>query len=131
MDFPHGETVSVLSVTPTDSGLGDTTETAVAAEWGLCAVWDRFSEESTDPQSPRVVVGKTVAGPRRSFDSDDLLVRDGGAAGRSGLTDAALRSSLAGAVLWQIDGLAQDETVNPFTGWDPGIVVNVKRAGGQ
>jgi hypothetical protein len=113
MDFPFGETLSVRSVTTTDDGLGNETTTEAVTSWGPCAVWDRttqeFSGESADPHSPGVVVGLCIAGPRRSFDSDDVIVRNG--------------------VAWQVDGLPQENTVNPFTGWDPGIVVNVKRAG--
>ena len=110
MDFPFGEILTVRSVSTTDDGLGNETSTPDDAQWGPCAVWDRFSEESTDPQSPRVVVGLSIAGPRRSFDSDDLIIR--------------------GGVTWQVDGLPIENTVSPFTGWDPGVVVNVKRAGG-
>ena len=110
MDFPHGETLTLVSTTTTDNGLGDTTETPVESDWGPCAVWDRYSEESSDPSQPRVVVGLSIAGPRVSVDADDVVLRDG--------------------VRYVVDGRPVENTVSPFTGWDPGIVVNVKRAGG-
>jgi hypothetical protein len=51
-----------------------------------------------------------MAGPRVAIGADDTIVRAG--------------------VEWQVDGLPQENTVSPFTGWDPGIVVPVKRASG-
>jgi hypothetical protein len=108
MDFPYGVTLTVRSVTTTTDDLGDSTETTSDAAWGPCAVASRYANEGTGDDQPRVVVGKTVYGPRRSFDSDDLVIIDG--------------------VAWQVDGLPDDSTVNPFTGWDPGIVVQLKRA---
>lgn len=109
MDFPHGETVTVRSVTTSDNGLGDTTTATTDTAWGPCAVWDRFAEERTDPQAPAVIVGLSIAGPRIAINSDDLVIR--------------------GGVTYQVDGPPQGNTVSPFTGWDPGIVVNLKRAG--
>lgn len=109
MDFLYGETVVVWSVTSTPDSHGDTETTTVSEPWGPCAIWDRFSDERTDPHQAAVVVGLTIAGPRRSFSADDLIVR--------------------GGVEYQVDGLPQENTISPFTGWDPGVVVNVKRAG--
>jgi hypothetical protein len=110
MHFPHGETVTVVSTTTTDNGLGDTTTETVETSWGPCAVWDRYADESASPNAPRVVVGLAIAGPRVAIDSDDAI--------------------LLGGVRYVVDGRPTENTVNPFTGWDPGIVVNVKRAGG-
>ena len=107
MDFPHGVTVTVRSVTTTDDGLGNTSETVTESAWGPCAVAPRYATESTDPRVPPVIVGKTVYGPTIALDSDDVLLIDGTA--------------------WQVDGLP-GEWVNPFTGWDAGIEVPVKRA---
>src|SRR5688572_5830929 len=110
MDFPHGETVTVVTTTTTDAtGLGDTSTATAEVEWGPCAVWDRFAEERTDPQAAPVIVGLSIAGPRIAINSDDTILRDG--------------------VTYEVDGPPQLHTVSPFTGWDPGIVVNVKRAG--
>lgn len=109
MDFPHGETVTVRSVTTTRDNDGNATTATAEESWGPCAVWDRFATERVDPRVASVIVGLSIAGPRRGFDSDDVIVRDG--------------------VEYQVDGLPEANTVSPFTGWDPGIVVNVKRAG--
>lgn len=109
MDFPFGETVTVRSVTTTTDNNGNSTTTTSEDSWGPCAVWDRYSAERVDPRVAPVVVGLSIAGPRRAFDSDDVIVR--------------------GGVEYQVDGLPEAATVSPFTGWDPGIVVHVKRAG--
>jgi hypothetical protein len=107
VDFPHGVTITITSVTTTDDGLGNTTETVTETTWGPCAVAPRYATESTDPRVPPVIVGKMVYGPRVALDSDDRLVIDG--------------------VTYQVDGLPGEWT-NPFTGWDAGIEVPVKRA---
>ena len=107
MDFAHGVTVTVRSVTTTDDGLGNTTETVTEEQWGPCAVAPRYATESSDPRVPPVIVGKTVYGPTIALDSDDVLLIDGTA--------------------WQVDGLP-GEWRNPFTDWDAGIEVPVKRA---
>lgn len=111
MDFPYGETVTVRSVVTTTDDNGDSTTTATEASWGPCAVWDRYATEQTDPHVAPVVVGLNVAGPRVSINADDVIVR--------------------GGVEYQVDGRPVENTVSPFTGWDPGIVVPVKRAAAQ
>ena len=108
MHFPHGVTIIVRSVTTTDDGLGNTTETTIEEPWGPCAVAPRYATESTDPRVPPVIVGKVVYGPPRALDSDDTLLIDD--------------------VTYQVDGLP-GEWRNPFTGWAPGIEVPVVRAG--
>lgn len=110
MNFPYGETVTLVSTTTTTDELGDSTITTTETPWGPCAVWDRFASEQTDPARPPVIIGLSIAGPRVSINSDDVIRR--------------------GGVTYQVDGPPQENTVSPFTGWDPGIVVNVKRAGG-
>jgi hypothetical protein len=107
MDFPHGVMVTLRSVTTTPDDLGNTTEETVETQWGPCAVAPRASAESTDPRSPAVIVGLTVYGPPVDIDADDLLVIDGEA--------------------YQVDGLP-GVWRSPFTGWEPGIEVAVKRA---
>jgi hypothetical protein len=110
MDFPHGVMVTLRSTTTgDDDGLGNTTDTVTETAWGPCAVAPRYARESTDPQVPPVIVGKVVYGPPVDIDSDDTLVIDG--------------------VAYQVDGLPGEWT-NPFTGWQPGIEVPVKRAAG-
>ena len=107
MNFPHGSTVTVTRVTSTDNGLGDTTEATTTRIWGPCAVAPRFATEGTDPHAPRVVVGKVIYGPAITLDEDDRLTVDG--------------------EVWQVDGLPAVWR-SPFTGWAPGIEVNVVRA---
>lgn len=108
MDFAHGVTITVRSVTTTTDPLGNTSEVVVEESWGPCAVAPRYATESTDPRVPPVIVGKTIYGPTRDLDSDDRLVIDG--------------------TEWQVDGLPGEWT-SPFTGWAPGMEVPVKRAG--
>lgn len=110
MDFPHGETLTLRTTVTTSDDLGNTTTAVTESSWGPCAVWDRFATERTDPNVAPVVVGLMVAGPRVAINADDTIVR--------------------GGVEYQVDGLPQENTVSPFTGWDPGIVVPVRRASG-
>jgi hypothetical protein len=105
--FPFGQMVTLVSVTTTDDGLGNTAEVLVETQWGPCAVAPRYATESTDPRVSPVIVGKTVFGPTVHIDSDDRIVIGGQA--------------------YQVDGLP-GEWVNPFSGWAPGIEVPVKRA---
>lgn len=107
MNFPHGETVTLVSTTTTTDPLGDSTTTTVTSEWGPCAVAPRYANESTDPRVAPLVVGLTVYGPVVDIDADDTVVVRG--------------------ETWQVDGLPA-EWRNPFTGWAPGIEVQLKRA---
>ena len=107
MDFPHGETVTVRSVTTTTDAHGDSTTAVVEESWGPCAIAPRYATESTDPHASPLIVGKTIYGPTRTLNSDDLLV--------------------IGGETWQVDGLP-GEWQSPFTGWAPGMEVPVKRA---
>lgn len=107
MNFPHGVMVTLRSTTTTDDELGNSTTVTVESQWGPCGVAPRYALESTDSRTPAVIVGKTVYGPTVAIDSDDTLVIDG--------------------VEYQVDGLP-GVWRNPFTGWDAGIEVPVKRA---
>ncbi len=109
MDFAHGETLTLVSTVTTDDELGNSTTETTESEWGPCAVWDRFATEQVDATRPPVIVGLSIAGPRVAINSDDQIIR--------------------GGVTYEVEGMPQENTVSPFTGWDPGIVVNVKRAG--
>lgn len=116
MDFPYGETVTIVSTTTTTDDLGNTTIETVTYEWGPCAIAPRFATESVDPRVAPLVVGKTVYGPPLpagvTLDADDTLT--------------------IGGTEWQVEGLPEDYTGegrNPFTGWEPGLAVAVKRAG--
>lgn len=106
MDFPHGVTVTVRSVTSSDDGLGNTVDTVVESAWGPCAVAPRYATESTDPRVPPVVVGVTIYGPSRPLDGNDRLVING--------------------LEYQVDGLPGVWS-SPFTGWAPGMEVPAKR----
>lgn len=106
--FAHGKTITLVSTTTTDNGLGDTTTVKTEIPWGPCAVAPRYAIESTDRRVTPLVVGKTVYGPTVAIDSDDTLVIDG--------------------VEYEIDGLPGEWT-NPFTGWDAGMEVPIKRVG--
>lgn len=109
--FPFGETVTLRTTTTTQDDLGNISTVEVETEWGPVAVWDRFATERTDPNVAPVVVGLMIAGPRVDITSKDTIVR--------------------GGVVYEVDGEPQANTINPFTGWDPGIVVPVKRASAQ
>jgi len=106
MDFPHGVTITLRSTVTTDDGFGNATTETTESQWGPCAVAPRYATEQADPRVPPVIVGKIVYGPPTAIDSDDTLVIDG--------------------ETYQVDGLPGEWT-NPFTGWQPGIEVPVKR----
>lgn len=116
VDFPNGSPATIVSTTTVVDDNGDSTTETVEVEWGLCALAPRYANESVDPRTAPVVVGSMIYGPPLptgvTIDSDD-------------------RISLGGAE-WQVDGLPEDYTGlgrNPFTGWEPGLAVPVKRAG--
>lgn len=108
MIFPHGETVTIVSTTTTTTPLGDTTTTTTEVEWGPCAVAPRYATENTDPSRPATIVGLTVYGPVVDLDADDQL-------------------RIRGEV-YDVDG-GPGEWRSPFTGWEAGMEVPVKRAG--
>lgn len=117
MDFPYGTLVTLVSTTTTTDPLGNKTETTVTYEWGPCAVAPRYATESTDPNAPALIVGKTVYGPPLDVDPADLSIK------------AADRLVIDGED-WQVDGEPGNYTGsgrNPFTGWEPGLEVPVKR----
>lgn len=119
MDFPHGVMVTLVSTTTTRDRLGNETTETVTYEWGPCGIAPRFATESTDPRVAPLVVGKEVYGPAIDVDPADLAIDS---------DDTVVISG----VEWRVDGLPADFTGdgrNPFTGWEPGLVVNVKRAG--
>lgn len=112
MDFPHGTMVDIVSTTTTTDPLGNKTTTTTSHPWGPCAVAPRYATESVDPRTAPLVVGKTVYGPKPpvTIGADDRLV--------------------IGGAEWLVDGLPEDYTGegrNPFTGWEPGVAVPVKR----
>lgn len=111
MNFPYGATVTHVTVSTTTDDDGNETTVRTEADWGPVAVAPRFATESADTRVPPVVVGKTFYGPAATINSDDLIILDD--------------------VEYEVDGLPEDYTgsgANPFTGWEPGIVVQTKRA---
>jgi hypothetical protein len=107
MDFANGETLTLRSTVTTYDDLGNATTVVTESSWGPCAVAPRYATESTDSRVAPVVVGLVIYGPTVAINSDDTIVRDG--------------------IEWQVDGLP-GEWRNPFTGWEPGMEVPVKRA---
>lgn len=109
MDFPYGETVTILSTATTTDDYGNQSTVVTEVAWGPCAVAPRSSSESVDSHAPAVIVGLSIYGPAGvTINADDKVRIDG--------------------VLYDVDGQAGDWT-SPFTGWHPGIEVAVKRAG--
>lgn len=111
MNLTYGTTLTVRRVTESTDSLGDTTRTVSTESWGPCAVAPRYANESEASTAPRVVVGLEVYGPVIALTATDEVLIDGA----TWLVDGAIES-YAGA------------GANPFTGWEPGIVVPVKRA---
>lgn len=109
MDFAHGVMVTLTSVAASKDKYGDATATTAERQWGPCAIAPRYANESSDSRTAPVIVGKVIYGPVPpvAIDSDDILEFDG--------------------EIWQVDGLP-GEWKNPFTGWEPGVEVPVKRA---
>lgn len=107
-------TVTVRSVTTTDDGLGNTTETpsTTVLEWAL--VSPRASTERVDQRSPAVITAATIYGPFATpIDADDLLI----VADHSPSMDGT----------WQVEGRPGDWSLGD---WRPGFEVAVRRASG-
>lgn len=115
MHFPHGVGLTIRSTTTVEDKLGNSTETTTTHEWGPCALAPRTSAEGNDNQSPGIVVGLTVLGPPPPvpLDSDDEIVIPDG-------------NFYAGT--WSIVGMPGDYQ-HPMTGWQPGVQVDIQRAG--
>ena len=114
MDFPHGETVTVLSTTTTRDDYGNETTTVTQVAWGPVALAPRTATEGTDPHAPAVIVGLTIYGPPTFADGSALVID-------------ADDQILIGETLYDVDGEAGDWR-SPFTGWHPGVEVALVRA---
>jgi hypothetical protein len=104
-------TVSVIHVTTTDDGLGNTTTetTEEVLEWALFA--PRASEERADSRSPAVITSASVYGPFGiELDSDDLIVVSGHSPAANGE--------------WVVEGMPGHWSLGD---WRPGLEVAVKR----
>lgn len=112
MRFPHGETITVIRATTTGTddygnaieGWDTATETTIPG----CAVALRSEPESGGYDSPAVLVGITVYAPAGTDirHTDRVRVR---------------------GVLYEVDGIPGD-WMNPFTGWNPGLEVALRRS---
>lgn len=110
--FAHGITVTVERSGGTDrfgNALPGTSHSIAG-----CAVAPRSSEERTDGQAT-VISGRSLYLPAGSdITAHDVVVLNG--------------APQPGDERWQIEGEPAEWT-NPFTGWSPGIVVALTRAG--
>ena len=98
--------VSVVSVTSTDDGLGNSTEDTVTTPYDRVRFAPRSSDERTDPRSPAVITAASLY-RRGEFlvDSNDRII----IAGESDLIDGT----------WQVEGAPGY--------WGRGTEVAVKR----
>ncbi len=104
-------TVTVLSVTTVDDGLGNTTTETVTTVLPWALVAPRSSDERSDPRAPAVVSAASVYGPfGTDLDADDLIV----------ISDHS--PTFDGE--WQVDGLPGQWSLND---WRPGFEVAIKR----
>lgn len=115
MSFSHGETVTrVRAARVSDPYSGeverlDWTSTTSAAIPG-CGVAPRVSEEPLGEGRALVSTGLVVFAP-------------------TGADIGRLDRVIARGETWDVDGDPADWR-NPFTGWAPGLAVNLKRIGG-
>lgn len=116
MSYAYGITVQVLTAIPvidpySGEATGEDWTTPTSVPWVGVAVEPRVSVETvTDGRAP-VVIGRTLYG--------DPTVT----------ITARNRVSLPDGSIWQVDGDPAD-WVNPWTGWHPGQVVQLKKADG-
>jgi hypothetical protein len=109
--FAHGETVTVLPGPTTFDAYGDPiASTRVGGDILGCAVAPRYSTEPTVRGRQGVIVGLSIYAPAGSdiLSTDLLRVRGD---------------------IYDVEG-EPAEWVSPYTGWEPGMEVAVKRAGG-
>lgn len=114
MDFPYGESIAVLTAgTKADPYSGETTEdwsTATEVTIGGVAVEPRPSQEPTQDARNAVTSGYTLYLPAGSQIDAQSRVRVRG----------EVYAVLGDPAAW----------TNPFTGWSPGLVVQVGRTEG-
>lgn len=114
--FPHGVTVNVLTAAPvvdpySGEATGEDWTTPTSVPWAGVAIEPRMSDETVTNGRSAVVIGRTLYGDT----SVTITARN--------------RVSLPDGSVWQVDGDAADWT-NPFTGWHPGQVVQLKKVDG-
>lgn len=116
MDFPHGETVTVLvpatKANPYNSAeqIPDPAGAPTSTTYPRCAVWQ---ESSTEPLAD----GRTA------------VVTTTKAALPAGAVVPPGASFTARGVTYRVEGEPEDVR-NPFTGWTPGVVVTGVRVDG-
>lgn len=108
MDFPHGQTITIVHAGSTDV-YGDPTA-GTSVDVAGCAIAPRSSSDITDRARSGIIVGLTAYFPPDTviLSSDSFVI--------------------AGTV-WQLDGESGDWT-SPFTGWKPGVEAALKRGAG-
>ena len=113
MDWPHGETVTLLTPGTTTDAYGQTVAdwaTPTALVFTLVPVWPRTTAETAEPGRVPVVVGLTVVLP-------------------AGTAVTTLDRVTVRGATYDVDGIPFD-WLNPFTGWAPGVTVDLKRREG-
>lgn len=115
MDFPHGETVVVLTGAAVDdpySGESTVIDWSEPTEVEVrgCAVAPRTSSEPTQDARTAVITGMTVYLPPGTVITPQSRLRVRGE-------------------LHEVDGEA-GVWISPFTGWTPGVEVATKRVAG-
>lgn len=111
MRFPYGETVIVrrMSKTGARDEYGVAIRTPIETAYPNCATWSGPSTERNDNQT-QVIAERTVVLPHGTVvEATDTIV--------------VLGKEYA------VQGQPADDT-SPFTGWAPGVVVELRRAGG-
>lgn len=114
--FGHGETVVILRGTTVDDPYSN--EPGTSLDWRSparnpiegCAIEPRYSNERESTYSDPIIVGLRVFMPPGT----DVTSRD--------------RLEVRGEV-YEVEGIPFDWR-NPFTGWAPGVEVNIKRLEG-
>jgi len=111
MDFPYGETVTVVPGPPGSDQYGDPLPvTRVSFDIEGCGVAPRYSTEPTERGRQGVIVGLSIYAPIGSdiLSTDSLRVRGD---------------------VYAVEGEPADWR-SPFSGWAPGMEIALKRAAG-
>jgi hypothetical protein len=108
----EGHTVTATTVTTTDDGLGNTTETSADSEVSGVLFAPEGATESVDARSPNVVGRASLYGAFPSLNSDDTITHEA----------ACCPGDEFGHGTWNVVGGSR--------GWGPGLmVVPIDKAG--
>jgi hypothetical protein len=111
MQFPFGETVTVRRMVKTGARdeYGVAVRQPVDTTYTNCATWSGPSTERNDNQT-QVIADRTVVLPHgTAVEATDVVVVQGKS--------------------YNVQGQPSDDT-SPFTGWAPGVIVELRRVGG-